>query len=211
MNFHKVDWLRACIVILLVLFAIGPVAAGTGPETVKPGQILRGHFIQDRQLAGFAKPLRTEGDFTLVPGRGLIWQAQKPFQNTTVIAPQGILQLANGQEAMRLTAARMPGLGQLYDVLGGAVSGDIAPLENIFAIKRSADSGGWQLVLTPLHPDSSAMSQIKSLAVTGHQFVETIVVDKDGGDVDRMSFQDQTVVTAPPTAQENSLFEALRK
>jgi hypothetical protein len=215
MNARKAASLCIRLAAFFLLFAIpflGPAAAADPmPQTIKPGEILRGRFIQDRQLAGFAKPLRSEGTFVLIPGRGLIWRAQAPFQNTTVITPEGILQLANGQEAMRLSAARLPGLGQLYDVLGGAVSGDIAPLSRIFAVKRGADANGWQLVLTPLHPDNSGMSQIKSLTVGGRRFVDAVVVDKDGGDVDRMSFLDQVVTATSPTPEENSLLEALRK
>jgi len=215
MNARKVALLRIGLAAFFLLFAIpllGPTAsAGAMPQTIKSGEVLRGRFIQDRQLAGFARPLRSEGTFALIPGRGLIWRARTPFQNTTVITPDGILQLANGQEAMRLPAARLPGLGQLYEVLGGAVSGDIAPLAHIFVVKRGVDINGWQLVLTPLHPDNSGMSQIKSLTVSGRQFVDAVVVDKDGGDIDRLSFLDQVVTATSPTPEENSLLEALRK
>jgi hypothetical protein len=201
----------AAIFLLLAIPLFSPAGAADLPRTVKPGEVLRGHFVQERQLAGFARPLRSEGTFVLIPGRGLIWRAQTPFQNTTVITPEGILQLTNGQEAMRLPAARMPGLGQLYDVLGGAVSGDIEPLGHIFFVKRNTESDGWQLVLTPLHPDNPGMSQIKSLTVVGRQFVDTVVVDKGGGDVDRLSFLDQAATTSSPTPEENSLIEALHK
>lgn len=201
----------AAFFLLLAIPLFSPARAADLPQTVKPGEVLRGQFIQDRQLAGFSKPLRSEGTFVLIPGRGLIWRAQTPFQNTTVITPEGILQLANGLEAMRLPAGRMPGLGQLYEVLGGAVAGDVAPLAQIFAVKRGADANGWQLVLTPLHPDNSGMSQIKSLIVSGRQFVDAVVLDKDGGDVDRLSFLDQVVTATSPTPEENSLLEALHK
>jgi hypothetical protein len=55
------------------------------------------------------------------------------------------------------------------------------------------------------------MSQIKSLTVVGRQFVDTVVVDKGGGDVDRLSFLDQAATTSSPTPEENSLIEALHK
>jgi Outer membrane lipoprotein carrier protein LolA-like len=112
---------------------------------------------------------------------------------------------------MRLPATRLPGLGHLYDVLGAAVSGDIVPLQQSFIVKRSETPGGWQLVLTPLHPDSPAMSQIKSLIVTGGRFVDAVEVDKDGGDVDRLSFLDQAIDASPLSPDETSLLSALNK
>jgi hypothetical protein len=214
MRFDAAISLRLAMIVSFLLLAATPDlarAADSVPQTLKSGEILRGRFIQDRRLAGFAKPLMTEGTFVLAPGRGLIWRAVKPFQNTTVITPQGILGQMNGQETMRLPAARMPGLAHLYDVLGGALSGDAAPLEQTFAVRRSEVAGGWQMFLTPLHPDNPTMSQIKSLAVAGHRFVETIEVDKDGGDVDRLSFLDQSVSATPLTADEKSLLGTLNK
>jgi hypothetical protein len=187
------------------------LATDVTPLTLKFGEILRGRFVQERQLAGFAKPLRTTGTFVLVPGRGLIWRALTPFQDTTVITPDGILGQVNGQETMRLLASRMPGLGHFYDVLGAAVSGNVAPLEQTFVVKRSESPGSWQLLLTPLHPDSPTMSQIKSMTVTGRRFVDTVEVDKDGGDIDRLSFLDQSAAPAPPSVDENRLLEALHK
>jgi hypothetical protein len=214
MRFRAATALRIAMTVSFLLLASpidAALAADSVPQTLKNGETLRGHFVQDRQLAGFAKPLRTEGIFVLVPGRGLIWRATAPFQNTTVITPEGILGQVNGQETMRLPASRMPGLAHLYDVLGGALSGNIAPLEQTFAVKRSDVAGGWQMLLTPLHPDNPAMSQIKSLTVAGHQFVETIEIDKDGGDVDRLSFSDQGTATSPLTADETSLLGAFHK
>lgn len=111
------------IVFCLCLPAIFPagLAAAPTPQVVAAGQVLRGHFVQDRQLAGFAKPLRSEGSFALVPGRGLIWRGEKPFPNTTIISSAGILQVVNGQPAVHLPASRLPGLNHLYAALGAAV------------------------------------------------------------------------------------------
>jgi hypothetical protein len=185
-------------------------AADATPQTIAPGQALRGHFVQDRQLAGFSKPLRSEGTFVLVPGKGLIWRGEKPFANTTIISPDGILQIANGQEAMRLPASRLPGLSHLYEVLGAAVSGNIKPLQQTFAVKQSGGAE-WRILLTPLHPDSPAMAQMKSLTLLGTHFVDSVEVDKGGGDIDRITMLDQVVGSAQLSADEEALFAALRK
>ncbi len=161
---------RAALVALSLALGIHAAHAGdAAPQTLAAGQILRGHFVQDRILAGFAKPLRSEGTFVLVPGKGLIWRGEKPFPNTTIISPDGILQLANGQEAMRLPASRLPGLSHLYEVLGAAVSGNIKPLQQTFTVKQTGGTT-WHIVLTPLHPDNPAMAQLKMLTPDGHAF-----------------------------------------
>jgi hypothetical protein len=162
-------------------------------------------------LNGFDKPLRSEGSFVLIPGRGLIWHAEKPFESTTVITEQGLSVRAKGQEAVQLSAARMPGIGRLYDILEGAVAGNIASLQQDFAVARDRDAEGWHLVLTPRHPEIPAMSQIERLTITGGRFVEHVDIERTGGDVDHLSFLDQTEQTGRPTAEENSLLGASRK
>lgn len=185
-------------------------AADIATQTIAVGQALRGHFVQERRLAGFANPLRSEGSFVLVPGTGLIWHGVKPFPNTTVLSPDGILQLANNQEAMRLPASRLPGLSHLYETLGAAVSGDIKPLQQTFVVVQQPGAQ-WKITLTPLHPDNPAMAQLKSLVLTGGRFVDSVDVDKGGGDVDHITFLDQHMEKANLTADEKKLFAALRK
>jgi hypothetical protein len=178
-------------------------------QTVAVGQVLRGHFVQDRHLQGFARPLRSEGSFVLVPGTGLIWRGEKPFANTTVITSGGIVQLAGDREAMRLPASQLPGLSRLYDVLGSALSGNIAPLRQTFAVEQKSDADQWRILLTPLQTSTAA--QLKSLTLAGHQFVETVEIDRGGGDVDHISFSDQAVSRAEPTADEKALLQTLHK
>ncbi len=185
-------------------------AADISTQTIAVGQALRGHFIQERHLAGFSNPLKSEGSFLLVPGTGLIWQGEKPFPNTTVLSPDGILQIANNQEAMRLPASRLPGLSHLYETLGEAVSGDIKPLRQTFTVAQQAGAQ-WKITLTPLHPENPAMAQLKSLVLTGSRFVDGADVDKGGGDVDHITFLDQHVEKVALTADEKKLFAALRK
>jgi outer membrane lipoprotein carrier protein LolA len=181
------------------------------PRALVAGEMLRGQFVQERQLAGFSRSLRSEGTFALIPGRGLIWRGEMPFKNTTVITDGGIVQFVEGHEATRLEASRLPGLGQLYTVLEGAIAGDVKPLEQVFSIVRDGDKAHWQLQLVPLHPDNPAMAQLKSLDVRGARFVDTIDVDRGGGDADHLAFLNQAVAPLSLSPEENSLLGTLHK
>lgn len=202
---------HALFLSVALLFSGAAHAGDAAPETISAGKILRGHFVQERKLSGFANALHTEGEFVLVPGTGLIWRAQKPFANTTVITPDGILQYVNGSEAMRLTAAKVPGLSHLYDVLDAAVSGNIAPLRRAFSVSQSSGADTWRLVLTPLDPGKAAAAALKSVTLTGNRFVDTAEVDEGGGDVDRMTFLDQNIASADLSAGDKALLGALHK
>jgi hypothetical protein len=204
--------LRSAFAAMALALVCAPADAIDIPtQSLGMGQALRGHFVQDRQLAGFAKPLRSEGSFVLVPGKGLIWRGEKPFANVIVISPEGITQIANGQVAMRLDASRIPGISHLYEVLGAAVSGNIEPLQQTFQVSQAPGTSPWKITLTPLHPDSPAMAQLKSLILSGGHFVENVQVDKGGGDVDRIAFKDTQASAANLSAEEKKLLGVGRK
>lgn len=181
------------------------------PDAIGVQQTLHGHFVETRRLAGFERPLRSEGNFVLAPGKGLIWRSETPFKNVIVITNDGILQLIDGKESMRLSSSRLPGLNHLYEVLGAAVSGDTEPLEKAFAVKKTSDGVRWRLELAPLHPDSPAMAQMKSIVVQGHRYVEEVDIDKGGGDSDQLVFSDEAVTSNALTPEEDKLLKALKK
>ena len=98
--------MRRLIVALLLVLAC-PALAETA--VLKDGDVLRGHFVQERFMQGFAAPLHSEGSFVVAPGRGLIWRAETPFAITTVVTPAGLVQSVDGAETSRLSTASWPG------------------------------------------------------------------------------------------------------
>jgi hypothetical protein len=178
------------------------------PRTLAAGEMLRGRFVQERELAGFTKTLRSEGHFVLIGGRGLIWSAEIPFKNTTVITAGGILQVVNGQEAMRLPASRLPVISRFYDVLSGALSGDTRALQHDFTVERSADATSWRLLLSPARPNDPALGQVKTIALGGRTLVERVDISKTEGDADHLRFLDQSVGPLALTAEENALLDS---
>jgi hypothetical protein len=208
--FRRSDIFVAVIVGLLG-FAPASLAAPAAPQTMSAGDVLRGQFVQTRQLQGFAKPLKSEGSFVLVPGRGLIWHSEKPFDNTAIITAGGILQLAKGREAMRLSAAKLPGLAQLYNVLSAALSGNTGPLQQTFAVTQTSGNDGWKVELKPLDSGKQAMSQIKRLVLSGTRYVDAVEVERTGGDVDRITFSGHKVAKADLTPGEVAQLKAAAK
>ncbi len=199
---------RRTLLASLLLLLAGPVqAADRTPDTLQPGEILRGHFSQERLLAGFSRPLKSTGSFVLAPGKGLIWRTEAPLTDTVVITGNGILQIVNGQEAMRIPAQRMPVIGRFYDVLSGALTGDAAALDKVFSVEKHADPNQWQLVLHPAGGADPALAQIVAITVTGTALVDTVEIQKPGGDADRLSFSAQSRSRDALSADEAELLQ----
>lgn len=199
--------MRRLALLLLILLCGISHALAEGPISVRltEGQVLRGQFVQERHLQGFDNPLRSEGRFVLAPGHGLIWQTEKPFAITTVITAAGLAQEVNGNQTLKLEAAKLPFLNQLYDMLSGALTGDWARLEAGFTVTRGGDDQHWQVALKPRDADDPGMP-FTAIDVTGSQFIDELMLTKPDGDFDKLSFHDQAVSDQPLTDAESAAF-----
>lgn len=176
-------------------------------QPLRPGERLEGRFVEERHLTGLSAPLNSTGRFMLVPGTGLLWRSETPFDTVLVITPKGIVQMVNGSEAQRLPAARLPFLAGFYDMLSGALGGDWSAVARDFTMDRRAETGGWSLVLTPLHADDPAATQLQSITITGSDFVDAVEIHRPNGDWERLAFLDQKRSSAPLAPEDRRLFD----
>ena len=202
---------KSVIALMCALLCLMPaLSRAATPRTVlRPGQILVGRFVQERHMTGFSSALRTTGRFLLAPGKGLIWRAEAPFPVTTVITADGLSQEAGGSESTRLPAAKLPFLAHLYDMLGGALSGDWHALDTDFSVTTSGSDGAWQVILTPRGDANPVGLRIRAITVTGGQFVDHVQIVKPDGDSDDLTVLAQALSTAPLAAEDAAAFAAL--
>ncbi len=184
---------RTLLLGTLAVTAGAAEAQNIGPVALQPGEVLRGGFVQERRLTGFTGALRTEGHFVLASGRGLIWQAETPFAVRTVITPAGLTQRIGDEDTLRLSAARIPFLARLADMLAGTLARDWRALEQDFVLVRSGDSAAWQVVLTPRRPPDPAGMPFERIVVRGGRLVDMVEMARPGGDADTVRFHDQVV------------------
>lgn len=196
--------IRWSLVLVLIAGCSMGAAMAEEPEQLSPGQVLRGQFVQERKMEGFAAPLKTMGDFVLAPGRGLIWEAKEPFAMTTVMTADGISQQNGGVEMLNLPSSKAPFLAQLYNILGGALAGDTRTLEKHFDVVQSKSAKGWQLALTPRHGAGADLA-IQQIQIDGTRFVDHVIIHKVGGDRDELTFIGQSLDSSPLSAAEDDL------
>jgi hypothetical protein len=188
---------------------LSPWARAEGPEgRIAPGEVLRGAFVQERHLEGFNAPLHSEGHFVLVPGRGLIWHVEKPFDITTIITSAGLVQKVGGNETTHLASAKVPFLSHLYDMLGGALGGDWQALETDFTVERFGDPLHWQVRLTPRKTGDELAMPFASIAASGERFVQSVEMTKPDGDADVLTFLDQVLNGSPLSAAEATTLDS---
>ena len=189
----------------LCLFAA--TARAEEPARLAPGEILRGGFSQDRSLTGFPRPLHSEGRFLLAPGQGLVWRGETPFRLVSVIAPGGLTQSLDGHETMHLSAAKLPFLGPLHDILSAAMQGDWQPLERSFTVTRLPHGATSTIRLVPRADAPVGGLPVAQIEAEVGRFVESVTISRPGGDSDRLVFTAQRIEPGPPPDEDRQALD----
>lgn len=166
--------------------------------------VVRGEFVQLRELSGVKKPLRAEGDFVVVRGRGVIWRTVKPFPQTLRVTATEILQRDGESTLMRLSADKEPVVATLGRTLSGLFAGDLEQLTRFFNAEGSVDGPRWQLKLVPR--DAAVARLVGEIHLDGARTVEHVQLAAPSGDSTRIEMRKVTTAEAP-TAAEGALFD----
>ncbi|MDW5416442.1 outer membrane lipoprotein carrier protein LolA [Iodobacter sp. CM08] len=181
------------------------LAASVKERLTQPA-VLRGYFEQNKQVAGFKKPLISRGDFIVARDKGVLWRTKTPFAGTLrlsrdeIVAKQG-----DGEVAFRLSASKEPSVRMINGLLFSLLNGDVSSLGELFKIEGSVNGKSWQLLLTP---KQAALGKImRKIALSGDQFVRQIDLDEASGDQTTIRFTAQNTEPAKLSSDEMARFE----
>ena len=154
-------------------------------QTLQKPANVQGAFTQQRYLKSLTKPMTTNGQFVLIPKRGLLWHMQKPFENRLRVRADGIMQW-NGKSWTAANPSKMNGQSQqirlFLDLLGGNTQG----LEKQFDLQLSGSQQKWTL---RLNPKTALMKQIfNHIEISGDNVVRRIELNEKQGDRTVMQF-----------------------
>jgi hypothetical protein len=200
---------RLTIILGLLASCMAGAAVGEEPQPLGAGEFLRGRFVQERVLQGFDGPLRSEGTFVLAPGSGLIWRTEKPFAGVTLMTQNGLVQQSNGTTTLNVPASRAPVMAGLYDMLTGALAGNWTGLEKDFIIEKAEAEGKWLLRLKARGGKPTDAMPVTEIRVSGAAFVDSVEIEKRGGDLDRLIFTDQQRGPNALSGQEEALLDSV--
>ncbi|MCQ9123683.1 hypothetical protein BKG91_01215 [Rodentibacter caecimuris] len=150
-------------------------------------QSVQGDFVQERHLKALSRPIITEGEFTLVANKGLLWQMEKPFPIQLRVTEKGIMQW-NGKQWINNGK-----LGQAEQIrlFLGLLSGDVNGLKTQFKLALSGTTEQWKVTLTP---DSLLMKQIfNQITIQGNEVVKRIQLDETQGDRTDITFKNNRI------------------
>jgi len=184
---------RVLAAMLLLLFlGVAPWLAASELDAVaariEQPQLLRGRFEQDKQVAGFRKPLHSSGRFVLVRGQGVLWFTERPFASQLTLTGAR-LSVASGGSTRTIDAAEEPALAAVHAVLFDLLGGDIAKLQANFTIAAEwLDDERWRLRLQP-KPGLFAQAFTR-IELEGARQVERVQLFEANGDGTVIAFRE---------------------
>lgn len=148
-------------------------------------------FSETRYLAALSMPLQSSGTLSYRRPDELekITTAPRPER---MVVQGGQLTLATGEQPPQsFELDSRPEIRALVETVRGALSGDIALLQTLYAIRGEGSLGGWRLTLTPRDPNLARM--LRLVRIDGNwadlRFIQIVATN---GDDDRM-----TITPAP--------------
>ncbi|MBX9902053.1 MAG: outer membrane lipoprotein carrier protein LolA [Burkholderiaceae bacterium] len=152
-------------------------------------QILRGQFEQQKTVAGFKKPLVSNGEFLLSKSRGIIWRTNKPFSSTLIIGNHKLTgRQSDGSETFQFDTEREPALRLINELMLALVAGDLATLQRHFKVEGELiGRNEWTLRLTST--DANLASIFKIVAIEGDRYVRSVRMAEVSGDNTLIRFE----------------------
>jgi len=197
--------------VLVMLAVVAPAIAATDVEAVKQRvakvDVLRGEFTQEKQVAGFKNPLRSQGRFVLAQDHGVIWTTLKPFPSEVVVTRDRILsRQSDGSSRVELDGRQQPAMRSVNAIMFALMSGDAQALSAQFTVKVEVLPGNaWKMQLTPR---SAMLGKVfAQLTLSGDRYVREVQINEANQDVTRIHFTGMSDTPATLSTDEGRRFE----
>ena len=203
-NIVKRFFLFSC----LMLAALAAPAADSDlvlvQQRVAKVAVLRGDFTQEKRVAGFRNPLRSQGRFVLARDRGVVWSTSKPFPSEMVVTRERIYSVQrDGSRRIELDGSKQPAMRGVNQMLLALVAGDMQAMAARFDAKASALPGqGWALTLTP--KTAALRKAFARIELQGDRYVRKATIVEAGGDTTMLAFSELSETPAALSAAEAS-------
>ena len=148
-------------------------------------------FTEIRYLAALSTPLESTGTLSYRRPDHLEKITEAPRPERMVVDGAHLTITAGNQPPQEFDVDSRPEIRALVETVRGALSGDIALLQTLYAVHGEGSLAGWRLTLTPRDPDLARM--LRLVRIDGNwadlRFIQIVATN---GDDDRM-----TITPAP--------------
>lgn len=164
-------------------------------------EALQGKFEQEKQLAKIKKPLKSRGRFVLKRGQGVLWRTDVPIQSVLVMTRDAVRVIKSDRTVMSISLTEQPGLRLMGKIVFAVFAADVEEIRQSFEIVSGQAKAGepWQVTLKPR--DAGVAKVIKSISLSGGEYVQTLEIVEQNSDLTRIRFTD--VDSTRPISEED--------
>lgn len=176
------------LTLLVALPLTGAAGACPAPDQLHAEAIDRS-FVQEKSLAGMAKPLRSEGRLTATASE-IVWHMTTPFDVKTVITASGISQSVDNGPAQSVGPGSAEMGVSIAKSMAAMMRGQWEELKTLFSVSLPPvqPTGDWAVVLKPL--DGRLGNLLGTITVHGCTDVESVAIERPDGDRETIVFGD---------------------
>lgn len=185
--------------------AIQAFALSDLQEKLAHQKIVRGQYIQSKNMQMFKQPLQSEGDFVLDQKQGLLWLQTQPFPIALILTKNKLSQQFADQPTQIIEAADNPMVFYFSHLFLSLLKGDVNTLTAQFDMRLQGDSNQWLLLLTPKEaPLNKVFKQIK---ISGSEAINELQLIELNNDNSTIKFINQNHTPANLTDDEQQYFQ----
>ncbi len=164
--------------------------------------IVHADFTQIKTLEAFNRPVKSSGRLVVSQKQGILWQVRSPYQVTFVVKKGAFLEVHKDGTVKNRGSGGVRSYSHISRLFEALFSVNAQELKKYFQIKGLEGEERWQLELVPLE---DMVKYLKSVVITGTDFVDDISIEEPRGDTILVTFSNQSG-NNPLTDDETRLF-----
>lgn len=145
-------------------------------------------FVEEKQLAVLAAPLRSRGEVEFAPPSRLRWEVREPVASVLRVDGERVEISQPGAPTRRLDLATEPAVRALVESIRLFLTGDLAELHAAYEVAYRAHEAGWHVSLAPRAPALRRFVVSIELAGSGDALRE-LALRYANGDGSRVAFE----------------------
>jgi len=139
------------------------------------------HYTETKELAFLETSVVSQGRLVFTPPDQLVKQVEKPDVSRYEITDDTMTISRPGEANQVISIDAHPLLRAFIDTLRAVLTGDLKSLEHHYSLKLTGTRSAWQLHLSPL--DSQLSALVESLIINGQdKQIKQMITQEQGGD-----------------------------
>lgn len=191
---------------VLLLMATSSQATDQEIKLLLDKPFVRAEFTKIRKLKILSRPFTTTGKILFQNDKGLVWQTQKPIEDTLLIGFSGVSQLK--KDSSIPVKIDNPIVKSASVVFITILSLELEKIKRIFDIIQNADRKGVKSY-TLIPKDAMLKKAIKHIDISGKKRVETIYIEELSGDSTTVTLSNEIFDRSTLLSSEIQLLELM--